>query len=698
MALQLIEPINALDRIGPNAGQLFDAHQQAMSDLAFQAQQRQALQAQQAVAARQQQAALTQAQRVQAAREAYVTSPSAVTANALFTLDPTSHEAVKAGFDGLQAEQQKTQLQDWTAVYGNLKAGRADAAVAVIQRHRDADAAAGHDTSGDDDAIAAIKGDPTKAKGLVESKLLGVLGPDKFVSAFGKFGEESRANAKLPGEVALTTAEVATKNAGLPYVAPKAAADLAKTQAETKQITDPRPETSAVPGAFNPDGSPVFYNKNAAPPVALAGGASPELTSFVTKLQASENSTGDPGAKNPLSSATGNGQFVNKTWLQIVGQVRPDLVQGKSPTEILALRSDPQLSAQVTAAYAQQNATALSGAGLPVNGATLAAAHKLGPGGAKTVLTSDTRAPLASVLSAEVMKANPQLKGQTVQTYLTGLASTFGATPVNTQPADPNATGDDYLATLNPAHARLVKAIANGDAAMPTGRSAATGAGQALMQQVLQYDPTASSINLEARKKTREAFTSGTEGRAINSANTVVGHLVALDHSIDALGNSPLGIYNKPAEILAGAVGDPQVQKSRADFNFYKTAVANELTKVFRGSNGAEADVQGWLRQLDSAKSPVALHATVRSMVDGMRSRLEALGAQYSAGMGKTVEGITLLTPHSQKLLAALETGAEPGVSPTPTQVQALRQNPERAADFDAKFGQGAARRAMRGM
>src|SRR5258708_2639278 len=54
-------------------------------------------------------------------------------------------------------------------------------------------------------------------------------------------------------------------------------------------------------------------------------------------------SGGDAAAKNELSSATGAGQFLDATWLDMIRTARPDLV-GQSDEDILNLRRDPDLS------------------------------------------------------------------------------------------------------------------------------------------------------------------------------------------------------------------------------------------------------------------------------------------------------------------------------------------------------------------
>jgi len=124
-------------------------------------------------------------------------------------------------------------------------------------------------------------------------------------------------------------------------------------------------------------------------------------------------SGGNPDAKNPNSSASGVGQFINSTWIDTLSKHRPDLIEGKSPDEILALKSDPQLSRDMTAAYAADNAGILSKAGLPVTPGSTYLAHFAGPQGAIGLLSADPNTPAAAILGPKVVAANKFLTGMT---------------------------------------------------------------------------------------------------------------------------------------------------------------------------------------------------------------------------------------------------------------------------------------------
>ncbi len=139
-------------------------------------------------------------------------------------------------------------------------------------------------------------------------------------------------------------------------------------------------------------------------------------------------SGGNADARNPNSSASGLGQFIDSTWLSTIRSARPDLA-GKSDADLLALKSDPQLSREMTEAYAGQNQAILAKNGLPVTDGNTYLAHFAGPQGAVKVLQADPNAPVESVLGPGVVKANPFLAGMTVQGLQAWAAKKMGGQP-----------------------------------------------------------------------------------------------------------------------------------------------------------------------------------------------------------------------------------------------------------------------------
>ncbi len=135
-------------------------------------------------------------------------------------------------------------------------------------------------------------------------------------------------------------------------------------------------------------------------------------------------SNGDPNAKNSRSSATGLGQFVNETWLDLVREYRPDLVRGRSDGETLELRREAKLAREITTRFVERNAAMLRRRGLPVTAGTVYLTHFAGPAGAVAILSASDTADAALVMASadatgrtkreQLIKANPFLEHFTV--------------------------------------------------------------------------------------------------------------------------------------------------------------------------------------------------------------------------------------------------------------------------------------------
>lgn len=112
--------------------------------------------------------------------------------------------------------------------------------------------------------------------------------------------------------------------------------------------------------------------------------------------------------KNAKSSATGAGQFIDSTWLDVLKRNRPDLAQGRGDSELLALRGDKRLGREMTDAYRSENEAYLKKKGVEATPGAQYLAHFLGPGGAAAVLKGDPNKPVVDVLAATVGRQKAQ--------------------------------------------------------------------------------------------------------------------------------------------------------------------------------------------------------------------------------------------------------------------------------------------------
>lgn len=175
----------------------------------------------------------------------------------------------------------------------------------------------------------------------------------------------------------------------------------------------------ALGGASGGGSSPVVSitpaPSSGARPVSVpsSGGMREQSTGDLASRIEGAESGGDPNAKNPRSSATGPGQFIDSTWLSTIKKHLPTLAQGKSDAQLLSLRSDRNVSREMTNAYARDNAEELQAAGLPAGDGELSLAHFAGSGGAKRVLRADPATPVSQLLTPAAMAANPFLRKMT---------------------------------------------------------------------------------------------------------------------------------------------------------------------------------------------------------------------------------------------------------------------------------------------
>ena len=125
-------------------------------------------------------------------------------------------------------------------------------------------------------------------------------------------------------------------------------------------------------------------------------------------------SAGRADARNPLSTATGLGQFIESTWLRMMSDYRPDLTTGRSRQEVLDLRLNPELSRELVRNLARENEAFLRARGHQITAGRLYLAHFLGPGGAHTALSAGPGQSVLEVMGSGVVGANPFLRGKTI--------------------------------------------------------------------------------------------------------------------------------------------------------------------------------------------------------------------------------------------------------------------------------------------
>ena len=418
-------------------------------------------------------------------------------------------------------------------------------------------------------------------------------------------------------------------------------------------------------------------------------------------MNCSENATGNPAATPPInpqtgkpaSSAVGNGQFLKQTWLDTVKAVRPDLAKGLSDEQILALRADPQLSQEMTAAYARQNAETLAADGVPVTATTLALAHRFGPSGAKVILGAPPASKLSDILPKNVIDANPTLANVTAGQYAQGIVKQFGNAPVSAVQTpkledfdagsvDPNLSGWDYAKQYPVEVQDAARSFMDGRT-MPTGnprnqgistmakmvaQKVATDLGRPELADDTLY-PQRRQMQVELAKTTAPQALGG----QITFGGTALGHLAQYATDLADLHNVNGYITNLGHGInWLSSLGPEQagkINKAGEDAQHY----GQEITKFYGGGPGGEGERNRFLAVSDPAtKTPQELAGIVRGERDLIPERYAQIRANIDNILGPDAAAKALARLDTQTSMDKINR-ALANLDPTGPEATALR-------------------------
>lgn len=142
----------------------------------------------------------------------------------------------------------------------------------------------------------------------------------------------------------------------------------------------------------------------------------PEMTldTFLDRLMMSE-SGGRLTARNPRSTAVGPYQFIASTWLHIARTSFATETAELKPHQVLELRTDMNFARRAAKIYTEENAAHLAANGHPATFANLRLAFLVGAGGAVRILSAKSDVPVATLLGATVIGANPFMRAMTAE-------------------------------------------------------------------------------------------------------------------------------------------------------------------------------------------------------------------------------------------------------------------------------------------
>ena len=172
-----------------------------------------------------------------------------------------------------------------------------------------------------------------------------------------------------------------------------------------------RPSPDAAPTCWGPRDSRHAPRATSGAVIDRLGGGEAAVSQLVQRIIQVE-SGGRADARNPLSTATGLGQFIDSTWLRMMRTYRPDLTAQMTNAELLTLRTNPEIAREMVGKLASEGAAFLRARGHTITAGRLYLAHFLGMEGAHLALSADPATDLLSLFGAAVIRANPFLEDQ----------------------------------------------------------------------------------------------------------------------------------------------------------------------------------------------------------------------------------------------------------------------------------------------
>ena len=162
----------------------------------------------------------------------------------------------------------------------------------------------------------------------------------------------------------------------------------------------------------------AMLDKLAPPKAAPATGLPDDYWPMLSKIESGDR----PYVKASTSSASGLYQFIKSTWIGEGGKWGPDASQAFG-----GLKPTPAEQLQRVKTLAAKDAAYLKGKGIPINRASLYAAHFLGRVTAAAIIGADVKASAEALAGPAATKANPSiLKGKTVGDFLSWLQKKTG--------------------------------------------------------------------------------------------------------------------------------------------------------------------------------------------------------------------------------------------------------------------------------
>lgn len=177
--------------------------------------------------------------------------------------------------------------------------------------------------------------------------------------------------------------------------------------------------------------------------------------------------------------------------------------------------------------------------------------------------------------------------------------------------------------------------VAEGKAALPSGRAALTSAGSAIIQRAKEINDNVSGQEFNTKKQAEVAFSKGKQADIVRNINVAFDHMGTAEKLATAMENSDIPAINMLANQFSKMTGGAKV----TNFESVKNIVADEVAKGVIGGQTALADRETLADKIRSAGSPAQLSGVFESWKSLLGGQFEGLNRQYKGSTGKDLSG-----------------------------------------------------------
>lgn len=416
-----------------------------------------------------------------------------------------------------------------------------------------------------------------------------------------------------------------------------------------------------------PQASPIAIGDYMMPRIGPASAYEPQQASIPPNAQPTQGQMPQiPSQAAPLPPALGGqgGGFLNglSRGLQSIGN------GGSVLGALTGNYTDPQSTAQ-------QNLKSQYDSLVPVLGPQKALLAVMNPEAGKTLLQE-------ALTNKEQFKTIKDAMGREVPVFVNEREQTINGKPIAQfnsgssagglealqRAQDAGITGDALYGYLPKEIAPTVKAMIEGRQPLPSTTAMRSPATLAMIDAAHAIDPTFDATTWKARQAGQVDFASGKSSEMVRSANQTLHHVGQLLDSMDNLKNGSYPIVNRIGNYASEATGGGAPGAFRTNAH----AVAEELSKVFKGSNLSDSEIRAWEQNLNENMSPEQQRTQILKLKDLLQGSLHALEEKRVAAIGPmaAAKAGPIIKEEGQKVLERIDrwaNGSKPTQSTAPS-------------------------------